>query len=286
MHVIVYNAGSYGQFTGWCIDWMQGNYGYTENTRPFTDMGNSHNNHIKCFPGAEAAIANPISNSHLHPVRNQSDNAITEIETCLTVFDKVILLYPWLDDFLWNCNNKLYKVDGLVGYLERLMINLDFSAWEDQSRWELREWFSIWLYDQHMAESGYKDIVDYTNDRVFKVPINKIRDDFSNTYQSMAKFLDINVIRTAEDFDNLHKDWLANEKHLYKDRLIKELVHATIHNISIEMKDLTLFDEAEMQRRLRLEGYEIKCYGLNEWPKTTTQLRELIYEADVQMASI
>ena len=44
------------------------------------------------------------------------------------------------------------------------------------------------------------------------------------------------------------------------------------------MENCSLMDQVEIQRRLRDRGYEIKCYELNEWPKTTTQLRELIYE--------
>lgn len=284
MHIIVYNGGTYGQFTSWCLDWMQGRY--TINTRPFTSRGNSHKNNSVFFPTVNDAIASPVTNSTVHPVICKSDNIITQIEKLLSVYDKIVLHYPDLDDFLWNCNNKLTKIWGVQGYIDQNITNQCLDSWEDKNPWELREWFSLWLNDQHMSESGYNDIVDYTNNRVFKVPINKIRDNFYNTYQSMAKFLDINVIRTAEDFDNLHKDWLANEKHLYKDRLIKELVHATIHNISIEMKDLTIFDQADIQRRLRLEGYKIECYGLNEWPETTTQLRELIYEADDRKSSI
>ena len=280
MHIIVYNAGSYGQFTGWCLDWMQGRY--TTNTRPFTSLGNSHNNNLVFFPTVNDAITSPVTNSHVHPVTLESDNIIIQIEKLLSVYDKIVLLYPDLNDFLWNCNNKLHKVRGLQAYLDQLMTNKNLSIWQSKSIWEVREWLSMWLYDQHLAETGYKDIINYKNDCVFKIQINKLRDDFSNTYQSMAKFLDINVVRTAEDFENLHKDWLNNEKHLYKDRLIEKLVYATINKIHKEMLDLTIFDQADIQRRLRLEGYEIKCYGLDEWPKTTTQLRELIYETKIQ----
>jgi hypothetical protein len=279
MHIIAYNGGSYGQFTGWCLDWIQGKY--TENTRPFTSIGNSHNNNCKFFYSIDDAIINPVTNSHVHPIFKESDNIILQLEKLLAVYDKVVLLYPLLDDFLWNCNNKLHKIKGVQAYLDENMTNDDLLKWQSKSIWEVREWLSICLHDQHLAETGYKDIISYTNNRVFKIPINKIRDDFVNTFQSLSKYLELDNIRTTEDLKKLHQDWLKNEKHLYKDKLIKELVYAIIHNNSIEMNNLSMFDEAEIQRRLRLEGYEIKCYGLDTWPKTTTQLRELIYEADV-----
>jgi len=279
MHIIAYNAGSYGNFTGWCLDWIQGRY--TENTRPFTSMGNSHNNNLKWFPTVDDAIALPVTNSHVHPITLESENIITQMEKLLSVYDKVVLLYPDLNDFLWNCNNKLNKVWGVQGWIDRNITNYCLDGWKGKDPWELREWFSLWLHDQHMSESRYKDIVNYKNNRVFKIPINKIRDDFINTFQSLSKYLKLDNVRSTKDLEKLHKDWLLNEKHLYKDRLIENLVYATINNIHKEMIDLTIFDQADIQRRLRLQGYEIKCYGLNEWPKTTTQLRELIYETKI-----
>jgi len=280
MHIIVYNAGSYGSFTGWCIDWMTGRYPVEQ--RPFTARHTSHNNDLIQFETVDEALIQPISNSHVHPVRTQSDDIIVQIKKVLGVYDKIVLLYPEPNDYLWNASNKFYKIgfytknQGVAQDRENAL-----SQWEGDDIWEQREWLSLWWYNQHNSEGGYEQIVNYNNDRVFKFPINWIRDNFVTSFRSMAKFLDLDVVRSTEEIEVLGKDWLANEPYLYKDRLIKELVYATINNINIEMKDLSLLDEADMQRRLRIEGYEIKCYGLNEWPKTTTQLRELIYETDV-----
>ena len=282
MHIIAYPAGCYGQFTGWCIDWMQGRY--TENSRPFTTMGNSHKNDLVRFFSVDDAIASPLTNSHVHPVGSDSDNIITQIEKLLSVYDKIVLLYPDLDDFLWSRNNTLTKIWGVQGWIDRNITNQCLDSWEDKNLWELREWLSLWLYDTHLAETVYKDVKKYINDRndrVFKIPINMIRDDFINTFQSLSKYLELDNIRSTKDLEKLHEDWLLNEKHLYKDRLIENIVYAIINDIHKEMTDLTIIDQAGIQRRLRLEGYEIKCYGLNEWPKTTTQLRELIYETKI-----
>jgi len=280
MHIIVYNAGSYGSFTGWTLEWLQGKY--PVNHRPFTARHTSHNNDLIQFETVDEALISPISNSHVHPVRTESDNIIVQIKKVLSVYDKIVLLYPEPDDYLWNASNKFYKIgfytknQNIVQTRENAM-----SHWSGDDIWEQREWLSLWWYNQHNSEGGYEQIVNYNNDRVFKFPINQIRDNFVTSFQSIAKFLDLDVVRSVEEIEVLGKDWLNNEPYLYKDRLIKELVYATINNIDKEINDLSLLDEAEMQRLLRLEGYEIKCYGLNEWPKTTTQLRELIYETDV-----
>jgi hypothetical protein len=284
MHIIAYNAGSYGQFTGWCLDWMQGKH--SENARPFTSRGNSHNNGLVHQTTVDNAITSPVTNSHVHPIQTKSDNLIVQLEKLLSVYDKVVLLYPSIDDFAWNFNNKLNKIWGVQGWIERHISEMFSSSWQSAETWELREWLSISWHDTHMSECRYADTINYSNNRVFKIPINKIRDDFVNTFQSLSKYLELDNIRTTEDLEKLHKDWINNEPHLYKDKLIKDLVYATINNINKEMTGLTILDEADMQRRLRLEGYEIKCHGLNEWPKTTKQLRELIYEADDRKSSI
>ena len=41
---------------------------------------------------------------------------------------------------------------------------------------------------------------------------------------------------------------------------------------------VTILDEAYVQDRLRKHGYLIRCYGLNTFPKTSAELRELLYK--------
>jgi len=60
--------------------------------------------------------------------------------------------------------------------------------------------------------------------------------------------------------------------------LINDLVNATINNKNLSMENLTLIDESMIQWQLRNKGFELQCYNLNQWPKTTSELRELIYE--------
>ena len=98
------------------------------------------------------------------------------------------------------------------------------------------------------------------------------------SFTELAKWLGIKNVRTGDELTKLHADWVQNEPYLYKDRLIENIVDAIINEKVLEMNGLTIVDESQIQHRLRNAGYEIKCHGLNKWPKTTTQLRELIYK--------
>lgn len=276
MHIIVYNAGCYGSFIGWTIEWVQGKH--PVDRRPFTAKHTSHANNLIQFETVDEALISPVSNSHVHPVRSENDDILIQIQKLLGVYDKIVLLYPEPNDYLWSASNKFYKIgfcttNEVIGQYRNAM-----SQWNNNDIWAEREWLSLWWYNQHNSEGCYEQIVDYYNDRVFKLPINQIRDNFVNSSQSMAAFLDLDVVRSKQEMEILHKDWTNNEPYLYKDKLIKELVYATINNVDKQINNLTLLDEAEMQRLLRIKGYEVQCYGLNEWPTNTQQLRKLLYE--------
>jgi hypothetical protein len=279
MYCITFAGGCYGNFVAWTLEWMQGRYPL--DYRPFTAANNSHNWRSTYRGSIEEAVAHPIEGACLHPVHNETDSIVTSIEKLLTVYDKVVVLYPELEDFLWSCNNKLTKIySNEKGWINNNSKYIGLAEWESKEPWEYRESLSFFLYNQHMSEIRYKDIINYSNSCMLKIEINQIRDDFNNTFNKLSEWLQIENVRSDDDLTKLHKDWIQNEPYLYKDRLIKEMFDAIINNIDIPMNDCSIFDQADIQRRLRNAGYEIKCHSLNEWPGTTTQLRELIYEAE------
>lgn len=275
MHCIAYPGGCYGNFVGWTLEWMQDKYPL--DYRPFTEKNNSHNWNGNFRSNVDEAVLIPMERSHVHPIQHRTDNLIFNIEKLLTAYDKVILLYPALNDFVWHINNKQTKIFK-DGWIKHNQSQLDMSNWEGDQLWELREYLSLYLYDQNKAEIGYNNVIDYTNDKVFKIQINQIRDSLPALFAELAGWLGILNVRTSDELTKLHTDWLQNEPYLYKDRLIENIVDAIINNKFLEMNGLSIVDESQVQHRLRIAGYEIECYGLNEWPSTTTQLRELVYK--------
>jgi len=277
MYCIAYPGGCYGNFVGWTLEWMQDKY--PVDYRPFTIDHNSHKWDSPFKKNIELALADPIQGCMVHPIQAETDTIESAFNKLITVYEKIIALYPVASDFVWHLNNKQTKIFH-DGWIKHNQTQLDMSAWQGNEIWELREYLSLYLYDQNTAETRYKDVVDYENDKVFKIQINQIRDNFNDVFTELAEWLDIENVRTNKELTKLHKDWIQNEPYLYKDKLIENIVDAIISNRVLEMNELTIIDESQIQRRLRNAGYEIKCYGLNEWPNTTTQLRELIYEAE------
>ena len=99
--------------------------------------------------------------------------------------------------------------------------------------WNMREWLSIQMWDHHKSETGHDVMIDYDNPKVYKFPVNKLRDDFTRTFNDLGTFLGLHNVRLNDQMDELHQDWLTNEKFIYKDRLIKELTDAIINDVDM-----------------------------------------------------
>jgi len=184
---------------------------------------------------------------------------------------------------VWILNNRQTKIyaEGWITHQKHKFKNLD--AWESNAEeiWEIREFLSLYLYDQLLSETELLSLVDYKDydsNKIKFVYMNELRDKFIITFKDMCNWLNLQVSRTDLDILQLEKDWKNHESFLYKDMLINDLVNATINNKNLSMENLTLIDESMIQWQLRNKGFELQCYNLNQWPKTTSELRELIYE--------
>ncbi len=277
MYCVAFAGGCYGNFIAWTLQWLQGNYAV--DFRPFDNRRGSHNWLDTHRDNVQRAVAEPINGCIVHPIVNSDDTIGDSFRKLLTVYDKIVAPYPGLNDFVWVLNNRQTKIYE-QGWIDKNQSNFDLSAWNNREPWALREFLSYYLHDQLITESGYHDLNSNTDDRVLSLQINILRDRFVDTLYQLCEWLDIKIVRRQEDIELLHSDWLNNEQYLNKDRLINSYIHATITDKKMNMENCTIMDQATMQHALRKQGYEIKCHGLNNWPKTTTELKTLIYEAE------
>ena len=68
---------------------------------------------------------------------------------------------------------------------------------------------------------------------------------------------------------------LRNLRNLKK-QIIKETINACLEGREIEIPPISLVAQAIIQKRLRDQGVELRCYGLNNWPKTSSELIKLL----------
>lgn len=288
-YIIIFNVGAYGHFIGWSLNWLT-NKKIPIDERPFENDGSSHSAELLWFKTIKAACESMKSGGIVHPGVRKTHSLKKDIFKLLDHFDRVILLHPTKDSIIWNINNKASKVFTKFGswFDTKRALELDFSKnlnkWNSNDNlqiWEIREYLSIFVRDEQENEVELSTISELKHIRLFKVPIERIRDDYFVLMDELIEFVGL-TRDLSKSLDALYKDWAALQHHMHKDSLTKMLVETILlENSNANMQGLTLLDTAEIQRLLRDEyGLKIKCNGLNEWPATTKELKRLLYKDD------
>ena len=284
---ILFSGGTYGTFLEWCINYFS-DMSFPDDL-PFTESGNSHKftgNHLLNVDGCKQYIDSELNHLIVRfHLRTKQDQLVDkDLKFICKNFNNVIFLYCTYDSMIWSMNNKFEKVwpNGWLHQnapeIKNSLINWNTIVDPNSMPcWELREFLSLYLYEQHIAES------DLNNIDLFKqiaplanfVAIESLRDNFEATIKNLLKKLDLPIARL--NFNEIYCKWMESQYHCYKDITIKNIISAVLNNKDLSWNNLSLVDEAMIQYFLRINGYELKCYNLNIFPTNTIQLRDIIY---------
>lgn len=205
-------------------------------------------------------------------------------------YDKVVLIY--INDMNYAELNMLaqyYKisagslshgleytfyVDGLLADIKKW--NKEYSSFKDMRPWELREFFSLyytdwikhWLDAQLLAPSNWLKISTYD-----------ILNNSRETFMKICNFVDEFDNSKEIEFNKFSDSWLEKQRYLINElELVNKIVdYATNQKItSWTSSQLCMFSEAMIQKKLRDNGYELKCFGLDIFPNDSIQLYRLM----------
>ena len=289
---IAFNAGSYGTFIEWCLNY------FTERNFPqellFTESGSSHmfiGNVLYDIDYLKKFIIDPTSNKEaiyrLHPKIHENENIIDNMQFITNTFKKTIFIHPTEYSIIWNINNKFDKIytNGWLSHIKD-HISKNLLGWggknlDEISIWELREFLSLYICQQHTSESGI-DVLDdlKKNEKVLFVSIDELRDSFKETLTNIINHCELNFIN-KEKIDLVYQGWVSCQYHKDKDLIVSNIVNAVLNDINFSWDNvkLTLIDEAFVQMRLRKHNINIKCFELNTFPSSTSELKPLLYYA-------
>lgn len=257
---------------------------------------------MRTFPGMSNAVGARFFNT---PKQSISCHRI-ELKMLEQIADNVVVLYYSLDNILWGENNIIKsfieKTDDNINYLKNNQLEgfeshlvstlkehlvLEFKDnplvqnWSKQSAaemedWELREFLSMYLYgkwadmfDPDMFVTLKKEFPTVTF-----IEIGELRDNFTETITTLFEKLKLPIVRDNIEF--IHQEWDKLQYFKNKDKQVKEIVDSVLGNIDLDWSGLSIIDEAEIQRQLRNNGWEIQCYDLNIFPTNTTDLKKLL----------
>jgi hypothetical protein len=148
----------------------------------------------------------------------------------------------------------------------------NYKTINDVPIWAVREWFSLYYPGQVSTWINFNNnlsntfIIDYKN--ILHQPVKTIKNIIDFTNKKIYKQQE--MIFVAEQ-------WRIKQQYILSvyDR-IDNIVEFTTNNIYTTWNELNIIAEAIIQSRLRNLGFELKCFGLDEFPTDSLSLYNLL----------
>ena len=144
----------------------------------------------------------------------------------------------------------------------------------DLKPWEFREMCSL------IYSSSYTDCLNVSLEdippSVLVINIDDIL--YGNVTELVRKMFDHAKMPLREEalshIKQEHAKMLSLQESIVELKIIKATVDACLSKQNISMQPISSIGEAIVQKRLRDFGFELRCYGLNDWPTKTGELIE------------
>jgi hypothetical protein len=149
--------------------------------------------------------------------------------------------------------------------------NPNYSNYKDLTPWEFREWFSI-FYPSWIQE--WQDSCNQVPDTWFKISTDDILYNSKNTFEDVITFCNLNKKSELDDFVSR---WQQAQKYILDEyTIINNIVNYTINKQEYTWKPLHIIAESIIQKKLRDNGFEIRCDGLDIFPTNSMDLYNLL----------
>jgi len=270
----------------------------------FQEAVKNNNKFVRLHPGS---ISNESKKLLLTPT--QAANCYRqELKLLQQYFTYVIVLHCDTENMLWYNNNvikcfdekndvnvyhieqnKIQDFQGLFSknLNEHILFRLNESSkhlvtgWNkdsihDMEVWELREFLSLYLYEEWVNVHQNLSMLDKEFPNIIFLEIGKLRDQFERTIIDLLKNVNLKQIR--HDIDYVFENWIKLQHFKNRDLEVSDIVFCITNGKDRSWQQLSIIDEAAIQRQLRNNGWEIKCYNLNTFPTSTETLNPLLYK--------
>jgi len=309
--LIYYESGAYGTFIEWLLTYLTDES--LDDSLPFQSTGNAHNFRGNFLPdyGRTPVDKSYIIRKKLKFARTHTDYSVNYL---LEIKDLVLInVYFTKESTHWIWDNAVTKINyedmkpvgkylaskymtemfyaGNLRNKERFRYHLKHGDQTNQIKgfgynvdnvddlltWQLREILSHWDFNQVLTEY-YQPREPIISNRIYNLSLESLRDNFKETILDVLSFLNYKPIpNRVEKLDDIGQQWLTGQTELFKDQKIREYIKKTITGEEFVLANLNFWNEAWIQKKLREQGYEIKCNGLDKFPKSTLEMHKLIY---------
>ncbi len=246
------------------ISWLPGCYGsyVMQSIYAYSNFGNGK------------IVIDPTGSSH--SFRERSDTRLFFDHSHEWTEDTDVHVNPVPGHELDYLNNQLVKqnkndvISSFKRYFGDEFANEILEHWGTTSHWAIREWASFCIVDQCLA--GYKP------QPTVNLTTNDLFDTNKNVFSEIINRIGLTVTTDSATMKVNQQQWIAQQRYHNSQHRCKAWVEDILNDRNTATPCQTLLDEAYVQHCLREQGYEIHCDGLDNFPKTSSDLREIIYE--------
>jgi len=165
-----------------------------------------------------------------------------------------------------------FTVTNLMGW-HKSDIN-DFDIWE------LRELLSFYWFTRTDGEiDAWEKVKLLHQDKILFLSITDIKKNFIDTVIKSAQHFDVPVPdEMVSRLNEIYEKWLPLQKQINKDSICRQVVESLLDEILFDWSNcnLSILDEAWIQKTLRDNHVEIKCHNLNVFPTNTEDFLPLL----------
>lgn len=291
---ILYHPGTYGSYLRWLIEYGN-DVGHRYKTIPdsleMNDGSAHYNDYYNKHPkGLDILKTLDDSPSYdwgyiiyraipINSTSNKNTNFIIEnLLNSVRDIDKII--YIDVDtDFLKEITfiNSELKIPYKEYFdLTHLLKNwgIENTNFYKTDKWIQREVLSLWF-------RGMINSLTNRPDRFNKVLYINMHDILFSDSSNLAKQL-INFCELPFNENSVNRIKLVQKEFFYKQKALVyhqnmcDVLKNCLNQTDSIIGEMSLFTEAILQEQLLANGYSLKCYGLNELPKTTGELLKLL----------
>ena len=98
-----------------------------------------------------------------------------------------------------------------------------------------------------------------------------------NNKSSIDRIVDFCELELQQPIQNFVHSWQRSQRYVQREfDLLDQIVNSTINNTELVWEPTNIVAESIVQQRLRQNGYEIQCNGLNSFPNSATELHNLL----------
>jgi hypothetical protein len=155
--------------------------------------------------------------------------------------------------------------------------NTTYQSYNDMQLWEFREWFSL-FYPTWIQE--WKDSQRIAPEHWLKISNMDMLTDTENTLKQIINYCGLTAQKEISEFSNT---WKKAQQYIINEyNLITDIVNHTLEQKSFTWQPINLIAESLVQQKLRSEGFDIRCDGLNIFPTNSLDLYKLL-DSNIQL---